>query len=111
MIIQEKNPKKRYGKLSVQTNIILEENFADLYKRENEFGKESIFEINFMSGQYFYDIMKDMDWESIGHKEMVLGVITIPFICQDSGEPITWDKRMVHLLKEGLGSECAHHIQ
>ncbi len=33
----------------------LEENFADLYKRENEFGKESIFEINFMSGQHFYN--------------------------------------------------------
>jgi starch-binding outer membrane protein, SusD/RagB family len=32
----------------------LEENFADLYKRENEFGKESIFEINFMTGEYFY---------------------------------------------------------
>lgn len=33
---------------------LLEENFANLYTRENEFGKESIFEINFMSGQHFY---------------------------------------------------------
>ncbi len=33
----------------------LEENFADLFTRENEFGKESIFEINFMSGQHFYE--------------------------------------------------------
>jgi starch-binding outer membrane protein, SusD/RagB family len=33
----------------------LEENFADLYLRENEFGKESLFEINFMSGQHFYN--------------------------------------------------------
>ena len=33
----------------------LEEDFTSLYARENEFGKESLFEINFMSGQYFYN--------------------------------------------------------
>ncbi|MFW6218699.1 MAG: RagB/SusD family nutrient uptake outer membrane protein [Bacteroidota bacterium] len=32
----------------------LEPDFADIFKRENEFGKESIFEINHKSGQDFY---------------------------------------------------------
>lgn len=32
----------------------LESSFSDLFKRQNEFGVESIFEINFMSGQHFY---------------------------------------------------------
>ncbi len=33
----------------------LEENFEDIFKRENEFGVESIFEINHISGQEDYD--------------------------------------------------------
>jgi starch-binding outer membrane protein, SusD/RagB family len=36
------------------TRFSLEENFADLFARENEFGRESLFEINHVSGQYFY---------------------------------------------------------
>ncbi len=43
----------------------LEESFADLFTRENEFGKESLFEINYMSGQYFYV------WEGYGVGEYI----------------------------------------
>jgi starch-binding outer membrane protein, SusD/RagB family len=41
----------------------LEENFTDLFTREKEFGKESLFEINHISGQYFYY----MEGYGVGH--------------------------------------------
>jgi starch-binding outer membrane protein, SusD/RagB family len=55
-------PKSRdlLWEIIISNQFSLENNFADLYKRENEFGKESIFEINFMSGQHFYY------WEGFG---------------------------------------------